>query len=239
MLNPCVARAAAPLEGFLSYVPEAQEIRDAALAAFDPVTTAASWLPEEHQESESGWTLLAVSTSTSDDRTAAATASRESETPAGLAPQAGEPRVREGEGGERRRRALGAGPRASSRRRGPGPERAIEPTAGAEASGPASAALPAELERTQRDVLESVRLLVVSDQQQQQARAAACRAEEAWVRTRYSATATKEEVKAANRARLAAHRAFAKAWEEYVSVSQVLCHSAKSMLEQEGPLLTL
>jgi hypothetical protein len=207
MLNPCAGTAAAPLEGFLSYVPEAQEIRDAALAAFAPVMTAASWPPEAHQEAESGRMLLGVSSRESDDLPLAVTASPQREAPIRPAPRAT----------RRIKRAAGA------------------KTAGADCA-PDSTAPLAELERAQHDVLAHARLLVVRDQQQQEARAAACRAEEAWVRTRYSATATPEQVKAANRARLAARRAFAKAWEAYVAASQVLCRSATSMIEQEGPV---
>jgi hypothetical protein len=206
MLKPCVETAAAPLKGFLSYVPEAQEIRDAALAAIIPVKSAASRVPEAPQEAEGERTRLAVSSGTSDDWPVAVMVSPLDETPAVSAPQETRP---------------------------------TERTAVAETPGPDSAAdrlaPPAELEETASNVLAHVRLLVASDQQQQEARAAACRAEEAWVQIRYSTTAASEQVKMANRARLAARRAFAQAWEEYIAASQALCRSAAGLVEQEGP----
>jgi hypothetical protein len=115
----------------------------------------------------------------------------------------------------------------------------IEPAAVAETpapdAAPESAAAPAALDQARQDVLTCARLLRVRDQQQQEARTTACCAEEAWVRTRYASDATKEQLAEANRSKRAARRAFAQAWEEYLAVSQSLCHYAEQMVELEAP----
>jgi len=255
MLEPCVKAAAAPPKGFLSYVPEAQEIRDAALAAIAPVKTATDWLPEAPQEAEAVWALLTVSPGASDDPPVAVAVSPQNETPAESESQvvwlmertegAEAPDSESAPGGAAQPAELDEAAAAIAQEQplergalsvgSAGSVTGCVPEGSAALERPASALLPHHLDRTRGDVLAHARLLVVSDQQQQQARAAACRAEEAWVRVRYSTGATSEEVKAANRARLAARRVFAQAWEEYVATSQALCRSATSLVEHDGP----
>jgi hypothetical protein len=255
MLEPCVKTAAAPPKGFLSYVPEAQEIRDAALAAIASAKRTASWLPESPQEAEGEWALIAISSNACDDPLGAAAVCPQNETPAepasqeawlmertegaeapefDHAPDTAAPSVErdgaaaameEGQPLEHVTPAVCAAPSVAG----------CVPEGSTALAQPASALLPHDLDRAPGDVLAYARLLVDIDQQQQQARAAACRAEEAWVRIRYSTGATSEEVKAANRARLAARRVFAQAWEEYVAASQALCRSATGLVEHNGP----
>lgn len=258
MLEPCVKTAAAPPKGFLSYVPEAQEIRDAALAAIAPVKTATDWLPEAPQEAEAVWALLAVSPGASDDPPIAVAVSPQHETPAesesqeawlmertegaeapdsgGALDSAAQPaELDEAAAAMEQGQPLECGTPAVS---AAGSAAGCVPEGSAALERPAFALLPHHLDGTRGDVLAHARLLVVSDQQQQEARTAACHAEEAWVRVRYSTGATSEEVKAANRARLAARRVFTQAWEEYVAASQALCRSATGLVEHDGPVGT-
>jgi hypothetical protein len=250
MLAPCVKAAAAPPKGFLSYVPEAQEIRDAALAAIAP-ETATDWLPEAPQEAEAVWALLTVSPGASDNPPVAVAVSPQNETSAESESQEVWLMERT-KGAEVSDADSAAQPAeldeaAAAMAQGqPLESDTLSVDAAASVTGcvpegsaalerPVSALLPHHLDRTRGDVLAHARLLVVSDQQQQEARTAACHAEEAWVRVRYSTGATSEEVRAASRARLAARRLFAQAWEEYVAASQALCRSATELVEHDGP----
>jgi hypothetical protein len=231
MFEPRVETVATPLPGFLSYVPEAQAIREAALAAFAPIPTNAVWPLEAdpYQEEREMRTLLADSTCASDNGPLTATVHLLDEL-LGVPTVPTETEVID--------RAADA---ETTARDGAADSAAAVADWQATGTGLAGDRRPSgvALEPTRRDVLADARLLWISDQQQQEARTAACRAEEAWVRSRYCPHATKEELKAANRARLAARRVFAQAREEYLATSQVLCRTVERMVEQEAALPTV
>jgi hypothetical protein len=69
--------------------------------------------------------------------------------------------------------------------------------------------------------------------QQQEARMTATHAEQAWASARYSSSATNDEVKKAKRSKLAAQRAFGRAWDDYLVTAQILCYFVERLVELE------
>jgi hypothetical protein len=94
---------------------------------------------------------------------------------------------------------------------------------------------PSALTEAQRHVLEHARQMLVQYRRQHDARLRANHAEETWAAARYSSTATPEEVKAANRTRLAAQKDHDRAWIDYLATAEHLCRTVERLVELEAP----